>query len=148
MKQFVIFACAAAILAAASLASNAGVCFQKASLLDDNQYFKSAIDVVIHDPVDGVIEDLPDRTVAKSVHSQKYSSSEEFLSEFPYCCRFVSPNSGDGDGLGLGLLDRIAGVHVVEVSIIKRYFDERQQKISKSNAKVAVTSCGKKQPFR
>src|ERR1700736_4562247 len=90
---------------AASFSANAGLCLRNGTHLQDIDFFKSAIDIVIHDPVDGVVEDLPDSTVAKLVHSQKYSSPDEFLSEFPHCCRFVPPNSGDGDGLELGILD-------------------------------------------
>lgn len=150
MRKFLLLSSAAVALAvvAASLASNAGVCFREMRHLDEAEYYRSAVDVVIHDPIDGVTEDhLPDRTVAKAVHSQKLTS-DEFLSEFPNCCKFVSPNSGDGDGLDIGVLDELLGVHVVEVTYLKKYFDEGRQKTSKVVAKVAVTCCGKGLPFR
>jgi hypothetical protein len=133
---------------AASFAANAGLCFQEMRRLDDAKYYRSAVDIVIHDPVDGVIEYFPGGSVAKAVHSQKYSNADEFLSEFPNCCRFVLPNSGDGDGLGIGFLERVAGIRVVEVHYIERYFDEGKQKTSETTAKVAVTSCGKGLPLR
>jgi hypothetical protein len=132
----------------ASVASNAGVCFEQGKLLSDDDYFKAAVDVVIHDSIDGVVEELPDASIAKLVRSQKYSNPNEFLREFPHCCRFVSPNSGDGDQLEIGITDRIVGIHVVEVSYIKRYLDDGRQKTSETSAKVAVTSCGKGRPFR
>jgi hypothetical protein len=127
---------------------NAGVCFKNGTLLSNDDYFRGAIDVVIHDPVDGVVEELPGASIAKLVHSQKYASPDDFLREFPHCCRFVSPNSGDGDKLEIGIIDRLVGIHVVEVSYVKRYFEDGRQKTSETTAKVAVTSCGQGRPFR
>jgi hypothetical protein len=148
-KSLLFFSVAVALMGVMmSLASKAGVCFEKRTLLNDSEYFKGAIDVVLHDPVDGVVEEFSGGTVARSIHSQKYSSPEKFLTEFPHCCTFVSPNSGDGDGLDVGLLERIVGVRVVAVSYTKRYSDDGSQKTSKATAKVAVTSCGKGLPFR
>jgi hypothetical protein len=50
--------------------------------------------------------------------------------------------------LDIGVLDQILGIHVVEVTYVKRVLDEGQQKTSEVVAKVAVTCCGKGLPFR
>jgi len=117
-------------------------------LVSNEDYFKGAVEVVIHAPIDGVVEYYPGGSVAKIVRSQKYSSPDDFLSEFPHCCKFVPPNSGDGDRLGIGFIDRISGIRVVEVSYAKKYVDDGRQKASDTTAKVAVTSCGKGRPPR
>ena len=133
---------------AASLASNLGVCVSEGRVLSDREYFKGAIDVVIRDPVDGVVEQIPGATIYKAVHSQRYSDADEFLNENPNGCKFVAANSGDG-GAEISILDRLAGVHTVEVSYHKRYADEvGAQRSSKVTGKVAVTSCGKGRPYR
>jgi hypothetical protein len=40
------------------------------------------------------------------------------------------------------VLAEILGIHVVKVTYVKRYFDEGQQKTSKTTAKVAAAGCG------
>jgi hypothetical protein len=133
---------------ATAVLSNIGVCFPEGKILSDKDYFKGAIHVVIHDPVDGVVEDAPGAIVFKQVHSQKYSDAEEFLSANPNCCKFVPANSGDG-GPEISILDMLRGTRTVEVSYDKRYFDENNvRKSSRVNGKVAVSSCGGGRPFR
>ena len=133
---------------AASLASNMGVCVPEGRLLRDRDYFTGAVEVVIHDPVDGVVEYVPGASIAKLVTSQNYSSSDEFLHENPRCCEFVLANSGDG-GPEVGIWDIIRGVRTVEVSYDKRYAtDDGAQESARVTAKVAVTSCGRGRPYR
>jgi hypothetical protein len=133
---------------AASLLSNIGFCISKGKFLSDQDYFKGAVDSVIHDPVDGVVEDFSGGSISKSVHSQRYSSPEEFLHDNPSCCKFVPANSGDG-GPEISILDRLRGVSTVEVSYAKRYTDESgAAKSTGVRAKVAVTSCGNGRPLR
>jgi hypothetical protein len=133
---------------AASLLSNIGVCISEGKFLSDQDYFKGAIDSVIHDPVDGVIEDFPGGSISKSVHSQRYSSPKEFLNENPDCCKFVPANSGDG-GPEISILDRLRGVQTVEVSYDKRYADESgAPRSTRVMGKVAVSSCGNGRPLR
>jgi hypothetical protein len=139
------FACLGIV---ASLLSNIGVCISEGKVLSDQDYFKGAINSVIHDPVDGVIEDFPGASISKLVHSQRYSSPEEFLHENPNCCKFVPANSGDG-GPGISILDRLRGVSTVQVSYAKRYTDESgAAKSTGVMAKVAVRSCGNGRPLR
>jgi hypothetical protein len=149
VRKFVFLTCIAIAVVgiAASFASNPRLCFERMTVLGDDEYFKGAIDIVIHDPVDGITEYYPGGSTAKLIHSQKYSSPDEFLSENPHCCRFVPANSGDG-GPEVGFLERIIGIRVVEVSYTKRYFDDGQQKASKVIAQVAVTSCGRGLSYR
>ena len=131
-----------------SLLVNAGLCLSEFRFLHDRDYFKSAIDVVIRDPVDGVVEEVPGMINLKLVHSQRYSSAEEFLNDFPDCCKFIAGNSGDG-GPEISLLDRFAGVRVVEVSYEKRYTEyDGSRRSANGTAKVAVTSCGKGRFYR
>jgi hypothetical protein len=133
---------------ATSVLSNIGMCFSEGKILSDKDYFKGAVNVVIHDPVDGVVEDAPGAIVFKQVHSQKYSDAKEFLSENPNCCKFVPANSGDG-GPEISILDMLRRTRTVEVSYDKRYFDENNvRQSSKVNGKVAVSSCGGGRPFR
>jgi hypothetical protein len=142
-----VFIAVACFGIALSIASNNRLCVLEGRLLSDQDYFKGAIDVVIHDPLDGVVENVPGAVIFKQVHSQRYSSPDDFLSENPNCCRFVPPNSGDG-GPEISLLDRIRGVQTVEVSYDKQYLDNNVQKTSTVSGKVAVTSCGTGRPFR
>jgi hypothetical protein len=131
-----------------SVLSNIGVCFPEGKILSDKDYFKGAIHVAIHDPVDGVVEDVPGAIVFKQVHSQKYSDAEKFLSENPNCCKFVPANAGDG-GPEISMLDMLRGTRTVEVSYDKRYFDENNvRKSSRVHGKVAVSSCGGGRSFR
>jgi hypothetical protein len=149
-RPVALYACGVLVLLgfAASLLSNVGFCIPAGKILSNDDFFKGVIDVVLHDPVDGVVEYIPGASVAKAVRSQRYSSPDEFLSENPRCCRFVAANSGDG-GPEVSVLDLLKGVRVVEVSYEKRYDDEAgAQKKSKVSAKVAVTSCGTGRPFR
>lgn len=133
---------------AAPLASNMGVCVSEGRVLRDTDYFAGAVNVVIHDPVDGVVEYVPGVSISKLVHSQRYFDAKDFLSEFPECCRFVAPSSGDG-GPEVGIWDQIRGVRTVEVSYDKRYTaDGGVQKSAPVTAKVAVTSCGRGRPYR
>jgi hypothetical protein len=133
---------------AISLASNMGVCVPEGRMLLDQDYFKAAINEVIHDPVDGVVELVPGAVIHKSVHSQRYSDVNQFLSEFPECCKFVATNSGDG-GPEVDIWDRMRGVRTAEISYDKRYAaDDGAQKSARVTAKVAVTSCGVGRPFR
>jgi hypothetical protein len=139
------FACFAI---AASVLSNIGVCISEGKVLSDQDYFKGAIYSVIHDPVDGVVEYVPGAVISKLVHSQRYSGPDEFLNEFPDCCKFVPANSGDG-GPEISLLDRLRGVQTVEVSYDKRYADESgAPRSTRVTGKVAVTSCGNGRPLR
>jgi hypothetical protein len=149
VKWFAGFALGAVALVGvvASLSANAGLCLQNGRHLQDIDFFKSAIDIVIHDPVDGVVEYIPGAVIAKTVHSQKYASSDEFLLENPDCCGFVPANSGDG-GPDISVLDMIKGMRVVEVSYAKRYLDDGQSKTTEVKGKVAVTSCGKGLSYR
>ncbi len=133
---------------ATTLASNMGSCVPEGAVLQDQDYFKAAINEVIHDPVDGIVEHVPGAIIFKSVHSQRYSDANEFLREFPECCKFVAANSGDY-GPQLSVWDRIRGVRTVEVSYDKSYAaDDGAQKSAPTTAKVAVTSCGIGRPFR
>jgi hypothetical protein len=133
---------------AASFASNMGVCVPEGRILRDKDYFKGAVDVVIHDPFDSIAEYVPGAVIFKSVHSKRYSDVNEFLNEFPKCCKFVAANSGDG-GPEVSILDRIRGVHIVELSYDRRYAtDDGAQKSARVTAKVAVTSCGIGRPYR
>jgi hypothetical protein len=133
---------------ATSVLSNIGVCFPEGKILSDKDYFKGAANVVIHDPVDGVVEDAPGAIIFKQVHSQTYSNAEEFLNENPNCCKFVPANSGDG-GPEISVLDMLRGTRTVEVSYDKRYFDANNvRKSSRADVKVAVSSCGGGRPFR
>jgi hypothetical protein len=133
---------------AASFGSNMGVCISEGRLLRDEDYFNSAVNVVIHDPVDGAVEYVPGASISKLVHSQRYSGVNEFLGEFPECCKFVAANSGDG-GPEIGIWDRIRGVRTVELSYRKRYAaDDGAQKSARVTAKVAVTSCGIGRAYR
>ena len=99
-------------------------------ILSDRDYFKGAIHEVIHDPVDGVTEDVPGGSISKLVRSQRYANPDDFLGENSNCCRFVAANSGDG-GAEISLLDRINGVRTVEASYDKRYLDDNVQKTSR-----------------
>lgn len=133
---------------AAAFASNKGVCVSEGRLLREKDYFTGAVDVVIHDPVDGVVEHIPGGIMLKSVHSQHYSNVDAFLAEFPGCCKFVVANSGDG-GPEVGVWDKILGIRTVELSYDKRYADDDgAQKSARVTAKVAVTSCGIGRPYR
>jgi hypothetical protein len=139
------FACFAI---APSLLSNIGVCISEGKFLSDQDYFRGAIDSVIHDPLDGVIEDFPGGSISKSVHSQRYSDPNEFLNENSDCCKFVPANSGDG-GPEISLLDKLRGVQTVEVSYDKRYADESgAPRSTRVMGKVAVSSCGNGRPLR
>jgi hypothetical protein len=131
-----------------SLLLNVGLCPSEFRVLRDRDYFKGAIDVVIRDPVDGVVEQAPGMVVLKQVRSQRYASAEEFLSEFPDCCRFVARDSGDG-GPEISLLDALLGVRAVEVSYDKRYAAaDGNSQSTKVTARIAVTSCGKGRSYR
>ena len=133
---------------AASVASNMGVCVPEGRVLHDRDYFSGAVEVVIHDPVDGVVEYVPGASIAKLVTSQKYFSSDEFLRENPRCCEFAPANSGDG-GPEVGIWDTIRGVRTVEVSYDKGYTaNDGAQKSARVTGKVAVTSCGRGRPYR
>ena len=68
----------------------------------------------------GGVELVPGAVIHKLVHSQRYSEVNQFLSEFPECCKFVAANSGDG-GPEADIWDRIRGVRTVELSYDKRY---------------------------
>lgn len=131
----------------ASLLSNSGFCISNGKFLNDEDYFRGAADSVIHDPLDGVIEERPGAIVFKQVHSQRYSSADEFLNENPGCCKFVAANSGDG-GPEINIFDRIRGVKTVEISYDKRYVEDGVQKSSRFRGKVAVTSCSHGRPLR
>ena len=138
----------ACLVIAASLASNVGVCVAEGRVLHDRDYFSGAVEFVIHDPVDGVVEYVQGASIAKLVTSQKYSGSDEFLRENPRCCEFVQANSGDG-GPEVGLWDTIRGIRTVEVSYDKRYAaDDGAQKSARVTGKVAVTSCGRGRSYR
>jgi hypothetical protein len=130
-----------------SVASNNGLCVLEASILGDEDYFRAAIHEVINDPVGGVAVNVAGGSIFKEVRTQRYANPDELLSENPNCCRFVPANSGDG-GPEVSLLDRICGVRTVEVSYDKRYLEDDVKKTSRTNAKVAVTSCGTARPFR
>jgi hypothetical protein len=150
VRQIAFYSCAIVALAgvAASLSSNAGVCIPEAKRLNDEDFFRAAVNVVIHDPVDGVIEGVAGATNFKLVHSQQYSGPYQFMHENPSCCRFVPPNSGDG-GPRISFLDRLSGVRIVEVSYLKRYVGGAgERRTSNVSAKVAVTSCGRGRPYR
>ena len=125
-----------------SVASNNGLCVLEASILGDEDYFRAAIHEVINDPVGGVAVNVAGGSIFKEVRTQRYANPDELLSENPNCCRFVPANSGDG-GPEVSLLDR-----TVEVSYDKRYLEDDVKKTSRTNAKVAVTSCGTARPFR
>lgn len=145
---YALAAAVGCIVVAASLASNLGVCIAQGRILSSEDYFKAAIDVVIHDPVDGVVEEVPGFIIHKAVRSQRYSDPNEFLGDFPQCCAFVAANSGDG-GPEISVLDRLSGVRTVEVSYEKRYADDQGvKKSAKAKAKVAVTACGTGRFFR
>jgi len=149
-RRIALYACAVAALTvvAAFFSSNAGLCVPERKFLSDEELFKGAVNVVIHDPIDGVTELVPGATIAKLVQSQRYSNADDFLRENPDCCRFVPANSGDG-GPQVGIVDRLSGVRVVEVSYVKKYLGEAgEQKASKVSGRVAVTSCGNGRPFR
>ena len=143
-RLLIAFACLGIVL---SVASSNGLCVLEGRILSDRDYFKGAIHEVIHDPVDGVTEDVPGGSISKLVRSQRYANPDDFLGENPNCCRFVAANSGDG-GAEISLLDRINGVRTVEVCYDKRYLDDNVQKTSRVSGKVAVTSCGTGRPFR
>ena len=149
VRRFIGFALGAGALVgvAASFGANAGSCLRNGRYLRDIDFFKPAIDIVIHDPVDGVTEYLPGKIIFKTVQSQKYASSDEFLLENPDCCRFVPAYSGDG-GPVVSVLDMIMGMRLVEVSYVMRYLDDGQSKTTEVRAKVAVTSCGKGLSYR
>ncbi len=86
--------------------------------------------------------------IATTLASNMDSDANEFLREFPECCKFVAANSGDY-GPQLSVWDRIRGVRTVEVSYDKSYAaDDGAQKSAPTTAKVAVTSCGIGRPFR
>jgi hypothetical protein len=119
----------------------------EARILGDEDYFRAAIQEVISDPVGGVVVNVAGGIIFKEVRTQRYANPNELLSENPNCCRFVPANSGDG-GAEVSLLDRICGVRTVEVSYDKRYLEDDVKKVSRTNAKVAVTSCGTARPFR
>jgi hypothetical protein len=142
-------ASAVAFLAfAGSLSTSAGFCFSNGRLLNDEEFFGGAVDVVIRDPIDGVIEVVPGGRVAKLVHSQRYTGPDQFLQDNPHCCRFVRANSGDG-GSEVGLFDKLLGVRVVEVFYSKSYADQSGvQRVSPVSVQVAVTNCGKGRSFR
>ena len=130
------------------LASNMGVCVLEGRMLLDQDYFEAAINEVIHDPVDGVVEHVPGAVILKVVHSQRYSDVNQFLREFPECCKFVADNSGDG-GPVVNVWDKLRGVRTVEISYDKRYAaDDGAQKSAPVKGIVAVTSCGIGRPFR
>lgn len=132
---------------AVALASNMGICVAEGRLLRDQDFFRAAVREVIHDPVDGVVENVPGGTIAKQVHSQQYSDADEFLRELPECCKFVAANSGDG-GPHVSVWDKIR-VRTVEVSYDKRYAaEDGTQKTAPVKGKVAVTSCGIGRPYR
>lgn len=82
------------------------------SLPQDQDYFKAAINEVIHDPVDGVVEHVPGAVIFKVVRSERYSDANEFLREVPKCCKFVAANSGD-TGPDVNVWDRLRGVRTV-----------------------------------
>jgi hypothetical protein len=134
-----------ALAAIASVAANAGICLLEARKLSEQDYFRGAINVVIRDPLDGVVENVPGAVILKSVRSQRYADVEVFLTDFPKCCRFVASNFGD-TGPELSLFDRLSGVRTVEVSHEKRYEEDGIQKSTPVAAKVAVTSCGQGAP--
>jgi hypothetical protein len=143
-RLFIAVACLGIAL---SVASNNGLCVLEARILGDEDYFRAAIQEVISDPVGGVVVNVAGGIIFKEVRTQRYASPDELLSENPKCCRFVPANSGDG-GPEVSLLDRICGVRAVEVSYDKRYLEDDVKKTSRTNAKVAVTSCGTARPFR
>ena len=148
MRWCYALASVACVGMAMSLASNMGICVAEGRLLRDQDYFRAAVREVIHDPVDGVTEPVPNGIISKAVHSRQYSDADEFLREFPECCKFVAANSGDG-GPHVGVWDKIGGVRTVEVSYGKRYAaDDGTQKTGPVTGKVAVTSCGIGRPFR
>ncbi len=125
-----------------------GLCLPELRILKDSDYFKAAIVVVINDPVDGVVRPSPGAIVLDAVHSQRYSSAGEFMSEFPNCCRFVTANTGDS-GPSVSVWDLLTGVRVVEVSYVKRYTDvEGNERSDAVVAKIAVTCCGNGRPYR
>jgi hypothetical protein len=124
-----------------------GVCVSEGKLLHSADFFNGAINVVIDDPVDGVIEHVPDAIIFKSVHSRRYFNADEFFREFPACCKFVTTPYDDGPELAFW--DRLRGTRLVEVSYIKGYAaDDGAQKTAPVSAKVAVTNCGVGLPFR
>src|SRR4051812_31559375 len=87
---------AACLGIALSVASNNGLCVLEARILDDEDYFRTAIHEVISDPVGGVAENVPGGSIFKEVRTQRYANPDDFLGENPKCCRFVPANSGDG----------------------------------------------------
>jgi hypothetical protein len=127
-----------------SILANAGVCVVEGRRLTDKAYFNSAISAVIHSKSDGVVEYVAGQMILKSVHSQKYATVEDFLQDFPNCCKMV-PNSVGGD-LEVSLLERIMGVHIVDVDYNKRYLQDGVSKSTDVNARFAVSSCGKVRP--
>jgi hypothetical protein len=145
-RTIVPYICSALLCLTAlwSILANAEVCVFEGRRLTDKDYFNSAISDVIHSKLDGVVETVPGKIIFKSVHSQKYSNVEEFLREFPNCCKMV-PNSSGGD-LEVSLLERIAGVHIVDVDYTKRYLEDGAPKSTGVNARLAVSSCGKVRP--
>lgn len=143
----IALAVAAFLAIALSALSNAGFCPLESRFLQDTDYFKGAIDVVIHDPVDGVVERVPGAINFKLVHSKRYLSVDEFLTAYPNCCKFVSSTFGD-DLPEISLLDMLRGVRTVQVSHDKMYEEDGKQKSTAVTVKVAVTNCGKGRPYR
>ncbi|WP_346294839.1 hypothetical protein LRC39_15195 [Rhodopseudomonas sp. P1] len=135
-------------LGASSAAMNAGVCLSEMRLLKDMDYYRGAISVVITDPIDGITEHGKGYSTSKRAHSQKYATTEQFLADFPDCCRIFPPNFGDG-GDNVDGFDQFVGYRTVLVSYVKRYLGgDGTQRTAPVTAQVAVSHCGVGRSFR
>lgn len=136
-----------ACIIAVPVALNLGVCIPELKVLSDADYIRSAVDAVIHDPVDGVVTKEPGRVIFKTVQSQRYARPDELQREFPDCCSIVTGSGGDS-GQETSLLDRLLGTRLVEVSYEKRYVEFGTPQSAGVKTRVAVTCCGSAQLYR